>query len=129
VNASIAGITPRPAHHRPVKPSIAKGRYTGSWRRWVSWLLTTSILLAGGVFAYHRYKVYIGRLQNGPVHKSEVTPRHADTNTTRYSCRGKVYCSEMSSCEEAMFYLRNCPGTKMDGDRDGIPCERQWCGH
>jgi len=46
-----------------------------------------------------------------------------------YRCNGKIYCSEMSSCTEAKFYLRNCPGTKMDGDNDGIPCEKQWCGH
>lgn len=46
---------------------------------------------------------------------------------TTYSCNGKVYCSEMTSCEEAKFYLRNCPGTKLDGDGDGIPCESQWC--
>ena len=44
-----------------------------------------------------------------------------------YSCSGKVYCSEMTSCEEAKFYLNNCPGTKVDGDGDGIPCESQWC--
>ncbi len=47
----------------------------------------------------------------------------------KFQCRGKIYCSEMSSCEEAKFYLRNCPGTKMDGDHDGIPCESQWCGY
>jgi hypothetical protein len=29
--------------------------------------------------------------------------------------------------QEATFFLRNCPGTKMDGNRDGIPCEQQWC--
>ncbi|WP_085961298.1 excalibur calcium-binding domain-containing protein [Cupriavidus basilensis] len=23
----------------------------------------------------------------------------------------------------ARFYLRNCPGVKIDGDHDGIPCE------
>ena len=45
-----------------------------------------------------------------------------------YSCQGKTHCSEMVSCEEATFYQRNCPGTMMDGDGDGIPCERQWCG-
>ncbi|WP_202967642.1 excalibur calcium-binding domain-containing protein [Comamonas thiooxydans] len=33
----------------------------------------------------------------------------------------------MTSCEEAIFFIRNCPGTKMDGDNDGIPCERQLC--
>lgn len=47
----------------------------------------------------------------------------------KYTCSGKVYCSEMTSCEEAIFYQRNCPGTRMDGDGDGIPCESQWCGH
>jgi len=44
-----------------------------------------------------------------------------------YDCLGKVYCSEMTSCKEATFYLQYCPATKMDGDNDGIPCERQWC--
>ena len=47
--------------------------------------------------------------------------------SARYSCTGKNHCSQMRSCEEATFYLRNCPGTKMDGDGDGIPCERQLC--
>jgi cold shock CspA family protein len=46
-------------------------------------------------------------------------------DTQRFQCQGKVHCSEMNSYEEAVFYLRNCPNTKMDGDHDGIPCERQ----
>ncbi|MCU0805033.1 MAG: excalibur calcium-binding domain-containing protein [Burkholderiales bacterium] len=33
----------------------------------------------------------------------------------------------MTSCAEATFFLSNCPGVKMDGDGDGIPCEEQWC--
>ncbi len=52
----------------------------------------------------------------------------SSTSTQRFSCQGKKYCSEMRSCKEAMFYQNNCPGTKMDGDRDGIPCESQHCG-
>jgi cold shock CspA family protein len=44
----------------------------------------------------------------------------------KFQCQGKVWCSEMSSYEEALFYLRNCPGTKMDGDSDGEPCENQF---
>ncbi|MCL2918494.1 excalibur calcium-binding domain-containing protein [Shewanella litorisediminis] len=46
-----------------------------------------------------------------------------------FRCEGKTHCSEMRSCAEATFYQNNCPGTKMDGDNDGIPCESQWCGH
>ncbi|AVA33932.1 hypothetical protein RN01_08030 [Cupriavidus sp. SHE] len=45
-----------------------------------------------------------------------------------FSCQGKTRCNEMTSCDEAKFYLQNCPGTKIDGDGDGIPCERTLCG-
>jgi len=43
------------------------------------------------------------------------------------SCDGRLYCSQMTSCAEASWFLKNCPGAKMDGDRDGVPCEQQWC--
>jgi len=33
----------------------------------------------------------------------------------------------MTSCDEATYFLRNCPGVEMDGNRDGVPCEQQWC--
>jgi hypothetical protein len=48
---------------------------------------------------------------------------------SKFVCDGRIYCSQMRSCEEATFFLKNCPGTKMDGDGDGIPCEEQHCGH
>jgi hypothetical protein len=44
-----------------------------------------------------------------------------------FRCDGRTYCSQMTSCAEATFFIRNCPGTKMDGDRNGVPCEKQWC--
>lgn len=44
-----------------------------------------------------------------------------------FQCAGKTQCSEMASCEEAFYYIKNCPGTVMDGDNDGLPCEDQWC--
>ena len=47
--------------------------------------------------------------------------------TTGFSCDGRKYCSQMSSCAEAKYFLSNCPGAKMDGDKNGIPCEKQWC--
>lgn len=45
----------------------------------------------------------------------------------KYRCDGRVHCSQMASCEEAEFFLANCPSVEMDGDNDGVPCERQWC--
>jgi len=46
-----------------------------------------------------------------------------------FECDGRQYCSQMESCEEALFFLENCPNPKMDGDNDGIPCEKQHCTH
>ena len=42
-------------------------------------------------------------------------------------CDGRTRCTQMTSCAEATWFLKNCPGVQMDGDRDGIPCEDQWC--
>jgi hypothetical protein len=46
----------------------------------------------------------------------------------RFSCDGRTYCSQMTSCAEATYFINHCPGTKMDGNNDGVPCESQWCG-
>ena len=43
-----------------------------------------------------------------------------------YKCDGRQHCSQMGSYEEAEYFSRYCPNTKMDGDRDGIPCEKQF---
>ena len=44
-----------------------------------------------------------------------------------FSCDGRKHCSQMTSCAEATYFTNNCPNTKMDGNNDGIPCEKQWC--
>lgn len=41
-----------------------------------------------------------------------------------YSCQPRRTCSQISSCDEANWYLVNCPwGGKLDRDKDGRPCE------
>jgi cold shock CspA family protein len=49
------------------------------------------------------------------------------TSASRFSCDGRTLCREMHSCAEATYFLQNCPNVQMDGDGDGVPCERQWC--
>lgn len=44
-----------------------------------------------------------------------------------YRCDGRTRCAQMRSCDEAMYFAAHCPGVTMDGNRDGVPCERQWC--
>lgn len=43
-----------------------------------------------------------------------------------YKCDKRKYCSQMRSYAEAKYFNDYCPGTRMDGDGDGIPCERQF---
>jgi hypothetical protein len=50
-------------------------------------------------------------------------PSSQDFSFLDFECEGKKDCSEMFSCEEAKFYMRKCPGTNLDPDLDGIPCE------
>lgn len=63
------------------------------------------------------------------VTRMSVAPSQVpSTNVaTTFRCDGRTHCSQMTSCAEATWFLNNCPDTKMDGDRDGIPCEQQWC--
>jgi hypothetical protein len=49
------------------------------------------------------------------------------SRSAAFRCDGRQHCSQMSSCTEAKYFLTNCPGVKMDGDGDGVPCEQQWC--
>lgn len=43
--------------------------------------------------------------------------------TDAFTCGAKRYCREMTSCAEARFYLNSCGLSRLDGDRDGTPCE------
>ena len=53
---------------------------------------------------------------------------NAGYNKNPQKCKKKIYCSQMKSCKEAKYYIKLCGKyAKMDGDRDGIPCEKQWC--
>ena len=75
-----------------------------------------------------RSKVYTDiRLPESPSRQAAPPGLNTPISKINYRCDGRTYCSQMTSCEEATWFLKNCPGTKMDGDNDGIPCEKQWC--
>lgn len=40
-----------------------------------------------------------------------------------FKCQGKKTCKQMTSCKEAIFYLKECGVKRLDRDKDGIPCE------
>ena len=82
--------------------------------------------------AWAAYMRYMGPERSASPRLQEQQKRAADLGVPIpkkevFSCDGRMHCSQMSSCEEAKFFLKNCPGTKMDGDNDGIPCEQDLC--
>jgi len=86
-------------------------------------LLPVLIVIGVAVFIYSKVSKEKNFVDQIEIPVSETQPIE---QTEQFQCQGKVWCSEMSSYEEAIFYLGNCPGTKMDGDGDGIPCEQQF---
>lgn len=78
------------------------------------------------VLAYMLY----GKYQRAQLAKQEpisviqqVIEKPIDSNPNGYVCDGRTHCSQMNSRTEARWFVRNCPGTKMDGNNDGEPCE------
>ncbi|MFZ4792238.1 MAG: excalibur calcium-binding domain-containing protein [Candidatus Competibacteraceae bacterium] len=39
-------------------------------------------------------------------------------------CGTKTTCKQMGSCDEATFYLITCGVKRLNGDGDGVPCEK-----
>ena len=62
---------------------------------------------------------------SAPAARAPAAPTAAPASATSggFTCAGKRYCREMTSCEEAKFYLTQCGAGSLDGNRDGVPCE------
>ncbi|MBK8638939.1 MAG: cold shock domain-containing protein [Chromatiaceae bacterium] len=111
----------RPTVMRPYpsrkSPSYRRKESPGFFGRVIPLLLLVGL----GVYGYGEYTRRIAPL---PVIAAE--PEIQETSSP-YRCDGRTHCSQMTSCAEATFFLRNCPNTEMDGNHDGEPCEQQWC--
>jgi cold shock CspA family protein len=91
-------------------------------------VITLLSLLALGAAGWYGY----GRLASKHAAYPEPVPHAVQARPLvsgqTFSCDGRTRCSQMTSCAEATYFLKQCPGTRMDGDGDGEPCESQWCG-
>lgn len=92
-------------------------------------LIILILIVVAGSKIYAKYSVPV--ITNADLkllsESSEIVSESSSSYESNYSCDGREHCTQMSSCEEATFFIQNCPNTKMDGDYDGIPCERQHC--
>ena len=96
-------------------------------------LLLLALTAAGyGFQEYHRARQLVAQAHSVPTPTpapvSSLPGERASPAETHFQCDQRIYCSQMRSREEALYFLAHCPGVKMDGDGDGEPCEQQF-GH
>ena len=91
-------------------------------------IITVIIIGIIGYFVYGfiQDSLHRNELTNQPVIQEtlEIANTQAvNSNPNHFQCDGRKHCSQMRSLEEARWFVRNCPDTKMDSDHDGEPCE------
>ncbi|MFG5411323.1 cold shock domain-containing protein [Piscinibacter sakaiensis] len=96
-----------------------------------SWLGITLIVALIAVASAWGYKALADRRHRAELAAQPVAPTlrspSSSVSPAVFHCDGRTHCSQMTSCAEAKWFIRNCPGTKMDGNNDGVPCQEQWC--
>jgi hypothetical protein len=86
------------------------------------------LIIAGlGWYGYTRYEGARAKRVQPAASPVQLAPLARTPTAAAFTCDGRTYCSQMTSCAEATYFLKNCPGVKMDGNNDGVPCEQQWC--
>lgn len=115
--------TPRPE----AKPASRTSPLLGT-------LALVGVLAVVGTWGYKRFSASQHRqalaAEPAPVSSRSVPSPVAAAPTpaaATYRCDGRTHCSQMTSCAEATWFINHCPGTTMDGNHDGVPCEQQWC--
>jgi hypothetical protein len=96
-------------------------------------ITTIVVVVAIGLYAYPKW--HRARLAAQPAASTEKAAAEEEDQPIaierdeRFRCDGRTRCSQFDSCEEATWFINNCPGMKMDGDNDGVPCEDHHCPH
>jgi len=90
-------------------------------------LLLVVAILGWEGYQHFRLRSTSPAVANEPAGSVLPAAAIAPEPSVSFKCDGRTHCSQMTSCGEATFFLRNCPGVKMDGNNDGVPCEQQWC--
>ncbi len=133
--------------HLPIQQPEPSGRRENS--RFAERMVLLAVVVALAAYGYEEYAQRFAAQENvaAPKEAVAVPPEavaapqepvaapqksvavHSNKNAVSptFKCDGRTYCSQMTSCAEATFFLKNCPNVKMDGNHDGIACERQWC--
>lgn len=63
--------------------------------------------------------------------KKRTTPQAAKAGEAAavsfFTCDGRTSCKQMTSCEEARYFVKTCPGFNSGVFGEEASCENQWC--
>jgi hypothetical protein len=95
-------------------------------------IIVLIILASLGWFGYSKFKaanhsVPGNAITTTPAQYASAAQADETQAEPPFKCDGRTMCPQMTSCAEATYFIKHCPNTKMDGNNDGVPCERQWC--
>ncbi|MDN3383707.1 cold shock domain-containing protein [Pseudoalteromonas sp. APC 3358] len=129
VNCRIEGVAELKApyqKHNQQPYRMAKSNFASSFLGKVASIGLIAVLC---LYAFNKYNTHSSSqtpvIMNDDLatfdeqHPKIVIPK----STQNFTCDGRQHCSQMTSKDEAIFFINNCPNTKMDGDHDGDPCE------
>ncbi len=121
--------SPTDVRHGQVRRRPARHTSSGDWQGRIVSVAMLAALAWGG---WHVWAAYGPAAQARKAAATTQTMPPAAGSPAQpvaavFRCDGRQHCSQMTSCAEATYFLRNCPGVKMDGNNDGVPCEQQWC--
>ena len=119
----------RPESSQPSARHSTQFQPSRKGRSFLAQAVTLLLLVALGVYGYAQYSKRASAYVAAETRESsEGSATQAyQPLLTNQRCDGRQHCSQMTSCAEATFFLKNCPGVQMDGNHDGVPCEQQWC--
>lgn len=89
-------------------------------------LIVLALIAGLAWFGYQKSQQAVVPQAAVPLSPVNASPA-AGGASVAFQCDGRTRCSQMRSCAEATYFIQHCPNTEMDGDGDGVPCERQWC--
>lgn len=96
----------------------------------IIWIL---VLAALGWYAWGKYQGYVKAEQAreaADTASRKVAPaptRMTDPGVSFFTCDGRNSCTQMRSCEEARYFVRNCGINNGASGEGAASCESQWC--
>lgn len=94
-------------------------------------LLLIVLVAAAAWYGWGKYEAHVRaeRAAEAAAARTGARPgaRPAAAAVNFFTCDGRNTCGQMTSCEEAKYFIKNCPGMNVTVSGEGVSCERQWC--